>query len=406
MTAKDDKKKFPFTMERLAKLPVPSRGRVRYRDAGQPGLCLYVTAAGGKTFYLYRSVEGKPSEEKLGGFPDLTVKGARDAAADKIAKQAKGVDLGEERRARRNRKTLRDLFNHWLVGAKLRKKTWRDDERQFKKYLADLADMPLVKITTEVVTDKHNQIAEKHGPIQANRTRALWSALYGKDGSGAKPLGYTGGNPVSAVRKFKERSRERYLLPDELRRFFVAVESEYPPWRDFFLLCLVAGARRGNVSAMEWREIDLTGATWHIPGHKTKTGDPIPVVLPAPAVRILEDRRPFTEATGYVFPSSSASGHVEDPRKAWERIRTASGLDDLRMHDLRRSLGSWQAAGGASLQVIGQSLGHRDPKATAVYSRLQLDPVRASVESAVAAMQLAGNGAAKMIEAQPQPEKG
>ena len=58
----------------------------------------------------------------------------------------------------------------------------------------------------------------------------------------------------------------------------------------------------------------------------------------------------------------------------------------IRIHDLRRTLGSWQAATGASLQVIGKSLGHRDVATTAIYARLDLDPVRNSLNVATAAM--------------------
>ena len=60
------------------------------------------------------------------------------------------------------------------------------------------------------------------------------------------------------------------------------------------------------------------------------------------------------------------------------------------MHDLRRTMGSWQAAGGASLQVIGKSLGHRNTSTTEIYARLMLDPVRASMEKAGLAMVAAG----------------
>ena len=56
------------------------------------------------------------------------------------------------------------------------------------------------------------------------------------------------------------------------------------------------------------------------------------------------------------------------------------------MHDLRRTLGSWQAAGGTSLLIIGKSLGHRSESATRIYARLATDPVRESVEKATAAM--------------------
>lgn len=104
------------------------------------------------------------------------------------------------------------------------------------------------------------------------------------------------------------------------------------------------------------------------------------------AVAVLEQRDADRNGSAFVFPSDSPSRHVIDPRKSWARVTKAAGLENLRPRDLRRSLGSWQALAGASLQVIGQSLGHRDPKATAVYSRLLMDPVRSSVNGAVQAM--------------------
>ena len=67
-------------------------------------------------------------------------------------------------------------------------------------------------------------------------------------------------------------------------------------------------------------------------------------------------------------------------------MRAASGLHDLRMHDLRRTLGSWQAINGSSLPVIGQSLGHRSTASTEIYARLTLDPVRESVDGAIKKM--------------------
>ena len=65
-------------------------------------------------------------------------------------------------------------------------------------------------------------------------------------------------------------------------------------------------------------------------------------------------------------------------------------MRDLRIHDLRRTLGSWQAAGGSSLSVIGRSLGHKQVQTTAIYARLGLGPVRESVERATSAMLTAG----------------
>jgi integrase len=76
-----------------------------------------------------------------------------------------------------------------------------------------------------------------------------------------------------------------------------------------------------------------------------------------------------------------------------ERAGIAYGRDvanGVTLHDLRRTLGSWQARTGASLAIIGKSLNHKSPQATAIYARLDLDPVRQSVNTATSAMLEAG----------------
>ena len=59
---------------------------------------------------------------------------------------------------------------------------------------------------------------------------------------------------------------------------------------------------------------------------------------------------------------------------------------DIHLHNLRRTFGSYQALTGASLQVIGKSLGNKSSQATQIYARLNLDPVRLSMEKAFRAM--------------------
>lgn len=76
--------------------------------------------------------------------------------------------------------------------------------------------------------------------------------------------------------------------------------------------------------------------------------------------------------------------------KALKLNPDAARMRDLRIHDLRRTLGSWQAASGSSLPVIGRSLGHKQVQTTAIYARLSLEPVRESVERAASAMLIAG----------------
>ncbi len=376
-------RKIAFTQARLKALKAPATDRHYFYDAKVAGLCLCLTVAGSKTFYLYKKVDGRPVRVRLGRFPDLSIDLARKAVADLTGELARGVDIVAERRSKRQEQTVNELFSQWMeVHAKPRKRSWRDDERQYHKYLATFHNRRISSLRTAEISRWHARLAKASGLYQANRVKALLSTLL----NFAVRLEMLVVNPCRSVPNFPEQSRERFLLPSEMKAFFDALVAAGEPWHDFFQLCLFTGARRGNVAAMAWQEIDLDRMTWSIPASKTKNKKPTTIALPPPAVVILRGRLEWTAGSAWVFPAYSASGHVTDPRKAWERVRKTSGLTDLRMHDLRRSLGSWQAAAGASLAVIGASLGHADLKSTQVYARLQLDPVRAAVDQATAAM--------------------
>jgi integrase len=56
------------------------------------------------------------------------------------------------------------------------------------------------------------------------------------------------------------------------------------------------------------------------------------------------------------------------------------------MHDLRRTLGSWQALAGVSTAIIGKSLGHQSQATTMIYAQLTTEPVRAAVTAATDSM--------------------
>ena len=77
------------------------------------------------------------------------------------------------------------------------------------------------------------------------------------------------------------------------------------------------------------------------------------------------------------------------PKKTWKIILDKAGIADLRLHDLRRTMGSWQAGTGANLSVIGRSLNHKSTQTTAIYARLWMTPVRDSMETAATAMRVA-----------------
>ena len=82
----------------------------------------------------------------------------------------------------------------------------------------------------------------------------------------------------------------------------------------------------------------------------------------------------------FVFPSTGATGHLVEIKKAWATIIKAAGIENLRLHDLRHSYASALVSSGASLPLIGSLLGHASPATTARYSHMFADPQRAAAE--------------------------
>lgn len=423
--------RFKFGKEKIEALPLPEAGkRTTYYDEIVPKLALRVTGAGTKTFYIVKRVGADMTWLKLGVFPDMSVENARKEAETKLGHYAAGDNPAAIKRAAKEEQTLDEYFQHFIEnkrkknGTLLSPKTKGEYKSQFAKYLAPIAKKKISKVSVADVKPLVREIGKAH-PIMANRVRALVSSIYGL----ASEDGLVTSNPATGVSKYGETIRDRFLHADELPRFFASVGQEpNGTVRDFFLLSLLTGARRANVLAMRWNEIRLDEGIWRIPN--TKNGTPQNVTLSPEAATILTTRKETAEGA-FVFPGDGKSGHLMEPKKGWQRIfdrdeltqltarikaagkafavvegealadalerarKTAKRLqldtegtriDPLRIHDLRRTLGSWQAKQGASLAIIGKSLNHKSQQATAIYARLDLDPVRASVNQATAAM--------------------
>jgi integrase len=365
----------------LAAKPAAKGKRDYYNDAREKGLVLAVTAAGSKTFYLYKRIEGRPERLLLGKFPDLSVENARKLAASAKGEIAMGENPQKAKRSIRDEMSFGALFYEYLEKhSKVHKRSWAYDEREVNKFLKHWFARKISSIEKAEVERLHAKIGKDNGLYQANRLLERIRSIFNK----ASDWGWDGANPATGIKKFREKSRDRFLQPEELPRFFEALANEpNEAARDFFWVSLLAGARKSNTLAMRWDEINFHSETWRIP--QTKNDDPQVVHLSPQAMAILKERK-LHSLGPWVFPGAGASGHLADPKKAWMRILSEAGIADLRIHDLRRTLGSWQAATGANSYIIGKSLGHRSQQSTAVYARLNLDPVRDSVNKATDAM--------------------
>lgn len=428
-------KRIKFTDRAIAALPTPAAGeRAEYADTETNGLRLRVSPSGIKTFCLLRRVRNGPMERfTLGRFPtDIKTEKAKKDAAKLNGVIAGGANPSEAKRTHKGEPTFAALFAEYLERhAKLRKRTWREDKQKYRDYLErPLGKKKITRITRQDVGAIHSRLTMSGHPTVANRVKELVSSIFGR----AIEWGILDQNPARGIKRNAEKSRDRFLASGELPRVFASLAEEpNESFRDYFLLALLTGARRANVCAMRWCDVDLERGEWRIP--MTKNGNPQNVPLVPEAVAILTARKDAAKDDAvFVFPASrsdSKLGHMSGERKAWLRVldrdelaqlvaridaagqsleriegeymsRTlararetcthfkimtdGARLADIRIHDLRRTMGSWQARTGASMVVIGKSLGHKSQQATAVYARLDLDPIRQAMETATAAM--------------------
>ena len=400
--------KISFTKKVLDKLPLPPVGkRVDYFDTTTNHLTLRVSHVGTKAFVLYRKIDGIAERLTLGRYPTMTIDQARRMVAQHNGSIAVGQNPAEEKRSMRQESTLGEVFARYMVEyAKPHKKSWEIDEQRYNVHLIHWQNKKLSAIKKQHVQKLLVYIADHQRMIEGidKAGRRKVKKVGGKGASNqilrllrkvfnlAIDWGWDGDNPCSRIKEYKSQSRDRFLEGDELPKFFEALgEEPNTTARDYILASLLTGARRTNVLEMRWDEINLERKEWLIPETKNGESQRLPLILAM--LTLLKDRKVEGGDSEWVFPSHGSTGHLTNPDKTWKRVLSRAGIEDVRgtwLHDLRRSMGSWQANTGASLSVIGKSLNHKNVNTTAIYARLAMDPVRESMEKAASAMFEAG----------------
>lgn len=426
-----------MTVNAIEAIQKPPSGRFEYRDSKVPGLYLRVTSTGVRSFSFVGRAKGSSRFEgiTLGKYPAVRPDEARRKAMVMNGELAGGTSAAEAMRGKRQAQTLKAvtglyldsldrrgaksgnppvLWTRYIEPAFSSRRMSEISALDLERWHRALPDQIRVRMAAEraererAKAERRARIVEaqaerRRGPdpkplpssvssrvitgeTTANQALALVRTVYNWAAMPQRKY-FTGVNPATGHKMFPSNERERFLRPDELAPFFQALAVEpSETMRDFILLALLTGARRSNVASMAWANVDQDRAEWRVPGELMKNGQQQTITLTPEAVAILVTRKQ-TSKSRFVFPSmKSKSGHIEDPRKAWQRVMRAAELANLRLHDLRRTLGSWQARTGASLILIGKSLNHKDQASTAIDARLDLDPVRQSVDRATNAM--------------------
>jgi integrase len=368
----------------IKRLPTPDHGnRITYDDTVK-GFGIRVTEASGRAFILNyrRKSDGRERRITIGSFPDWTTTAAREEAKRLKREIDGGADPIGEHQAERAAATVADLCARFIEDYLPRKRPWTQfgyRQQITTDILPAIGRMKVAAVSVADIDAFHRQIS-KRAPTHANRVLAVLSRMF----SLAIRWGLRTDNPCKGIERNQEQKRNRYLSGPELARLAGALdELRDQGAANAVRLLLLTGARRGETLAAKWADFDLEAKVWAKPGATTKQKTLHRIPLSEAAYRLLSEMREQAgdDAT-WLFPAAKNGGHRTEIRDAWEVLRKAAKIPDVRTHDLRHTYASVLASSGLSLPVIGALLGHTTPTTTHRYAHLFDDPLRAAVERA------------------------
>lgn len=358
----------------IRSVKAPERGQRRYTDSEVPGFAVRVTASGVRSFVLDYRLDGRNRRGTIGRWPEWTATVARAKAIKYRQKVSEGIDPFEVVRA----ETLKELAADYMrlhANVKKRAVSAKSDRRLLDKHiLPTLGERTHIdRISTRDIERLH--VAMSDTPYQANRVLALLSKMF----SLACKWDSLTENPCTGVSKFPELPRERYLKNDELKRLLIVLDGfNNRTISSAVVLMILTGCRKTEALHATWDQFDLNEGVWVKPSAHTKQKREHRVPLNPAAVRLLEN---CPRVSDYVFPGAHEGQSLKDIKTAWEKIRTAAKLPDLRIHDLRHTYASMLASSNLSLPVIGQLLGHTQAQTTARYAHLLDAPLRDATDT-------------------------
>jgi integrase len=389
-----------ITEKAVAKL-APGKERIQRYDDSQTGFGVRCEVNGRKSFFWLQKVNGKPRFRALGDYPQTGVSEARDAAKvwAGVASDWKSRDCAPPDPfakavpvvAPSNVPTFKQMVEAYIaqhIHSTDREERANNPERaeyfvrwRLKTHFADWLSRPVDSITIQDVLAVKAACGDRK--YLANRAIEFVRAAY--NWSAAQPDGKINFwdclNPAKNVTSFTETSRKIFLQPDQVVRFHEALEKEkHHDLKDFLTLAMETGARKMDILSMRWQDVHPERKTWTVPF--PKNGESYDVDLSGPAITVLERREAKrTQGNGFVFPGVGRSGHLTELRKPWNLFRKRAAIPEIHTHDLRRTVGSYAAMAGKSLEQIGAMLGHRSMQSTQVYAHLNRQATREAREA-------------------------
>ncbi|MFU8776036.1 MAG: tyrosine-type recombinase/integrase [Roseovarius sp.] len=371
-------------------------------DTEVRGFAVCIYRGGGRAFTLDYRYAGRQRRMTFGRWPEWCVSAARTRAKELRRDIDAGGDPLSNRDALRQAPRVSDLIARYVEVhlVHLAKLNAADQRSMMDKFIAPAWGRMLVtEVSAYDVEVLLNKVAEgrarpskakpnnrarklqgaKPTPVRANRVGDVVRKMFAY----AVKWGWREDNPAMGFRRRMETPRERFLSHEEIARLAAALDvAEDTRAADIIRMCMLTGARVGEVRQARFEDFNLEHLSWTKPATTTKQRRVHRVPISDQAAAIVRLRRQVvTAGCPWLFPGDTLGQPVQEVRRFWQRIQREAAIEEVRIHDLRHTFASLLVSGGASLEMIGKLLGHSQMQTTQRYAHLMDSPLRAGVDA-------------------------
>ena len=356
-------------------------------DETVKGLGVRVTPAGVKSFVLSYRAGGRKRLATLGRCAELSLRDARERAGRELADIREGGDPLRRRQDAAEAPTVADLVRRFLeveAPARIALGRLKPGTVEIYAYQANKHILPVIgkrRVADVTSADVERVVAPLPGPSR-NAVLALVSRLFNlAERASWRPQH---SNPVRGIERARQDARDRVLSPPELAALAAALnkaEARSPANVAAIRFAAVTGLRIGEVLAVRWEHVDFEAGRLLLPD--TKTGRRHHG-LPSAALAVLAN---LPRIGDWAFTNTgTAPATYKYVRAQFAAAAKAAGLEDARLHDLRRTVMTRAAAAGVGTHVLRDLLGHKTTAMADRYVRAVGNPVRDAREQIGAEM--------------------
>ena len=355
-----------------------------------------IAPGGTKAFVLDFHAAGKHRRVTLARVGEMNLKQARDLGAREMARVRAGeAHMLDRRRESAEAPTVATLVQRFLTdhaerriaNGRMKRRTVADYASQCRAViLPALGDMPVAAVEARDI----EALVDPLKPVMRNRILALASRLFTlAEHWDLRPQRT---NPARGVERSVETARDRVLSPAEFGALAGALAERAqrnPAAVASIRFAAMTGLRIGEILAMRWEHVDSNTGALLLPD--TKTGrrwhD-----LPAAALAVLEGE---PRINAWCFTNGRTAIGYKHVGAIFRAVAASAGLDNVRLHDLRRSMATRAAASGLGILELRALLGWKSTAMPARYVALSGDGIREHrrrIGDEVAALMEGGDG--------------